>query len=737
MTKRTIDGVAGLAGLLLAAALPAVAAAQTQSPVSPDDRGGVSEPADPQRSRDDEVENVVVTGARRRATELAVEAIEYGNQVQIVTAEEIEAGGYTNFAEAVQQLVRGANIGYSPDEGEYTIRLDGGGDRDTLVVLDGVPLYDRGPALEDIWGSTTIDPHMVERIEVFRGGQSLYFGGNGGIGVVSIVTKRPDGTRKGEFGVNYGSFNTRELWANYAFPLDPQGRHSVMFYGSSHQTDGPRIFRPEDYVDNVALAGGVQDFPLNRNNVGAKYLWNIDDTASLRLNAQYTQIEFFDAFPSNTVYSPNRVTFPILDAAFEKTWSEAFATEVTAYYSNPRLRNTELYPEICEIPAGCVDPNNPTRIIPFGDFTGAVEPYPNQGFGRGNQFTGGFKEYGARIHNRLAFGEALELAAGVQVVRYQDDSDPVFPVGDEVATVTGVYVDARPTLPFSPETKLSLAVRTDFAEAFDSKTIWKFGFRHPLPAGFYVRGNGGTSYSLPRTNELFARTETFVGNPNLQPEETETYNFGVGLDRAFGGGRLRAEVSAFSTDITGRIRSTSGLTPNTRFNDPAVTEIRGFTADLDTFITPEWSLVLSYTNQKATPAGSDLQIGETPEWFAQGRLTYRSASDRFHFSLLPRYQGPEFATGGPGNIFRTNFGEYLVVNATFGYWLGEERQHRFQLRVVNLFDEEYAERFGYGNKLFSREFNRGEIQRNSPEFFFPYPFEGKPRGFYVSYSTDF
>ena len=35
-------------------------------------------------------------------------------------------------------------------------------------MLDGVPLYDRGPALEDIWGTTTIDPHMIERAEVFR-----------------------------------------------------------------------------------------------------------------------------------------------------------------------------------------------------------------------------------------------------------------------------------------------------------------------------------------------------------------------------------------------------------------------------------------------------------------------------------------------------------------------------------------------------------------------------------------
>jgi len=217
-------------------------------------------------------QNIVVTGQVIRATKTADEAIQFGNYVQIVGSQEIEASGASNFAELAQFLIKGANVGYSPDEGEYTIRLDGGGDRDTLVVLDGVPLYDRGPALEEIWGTTTIDPHMIDRVEVFRGGNSLFFGSNGGIGVVSIVTKRPDGTNKIELGASYGSFNSRELWGNARAALDKDGRLSVMVYGSSQNTDGPRIFRPQDFVDNVKAAGGVQPYPLNRNNVGIKFL---------------------------------------------------------------------------------------------------------------------------------------------------------------------------------------------------------------------------------------------------------------------------------------------------------------------------------------------------------------------------------------------------------------------------------------------------------------------------------
>jgi outer membrane cobalamin receptor len=651
-------------------------------------------------------ETIVVTGQRVVVTQLAKEAVSFGNNVQIVDAEQIAASGASNFAELAQFLIKGANIGYSPDEGEYTIRLDGGGDRDSLVVLDGVPLYDRGPALEDIWGSTTIDPHMIDRVEVFRGGNSLFFGSNGGIGVISLVTKRPDGTDKVELGASYGDFNSRELWGNARFALDADGRHSFMVYGSSQQTDGPRIFAPESYVDNVAKAGGIQKYPLNRNNIGLKYLWKVDDKTDFRANGQYTQIEFQDPFPDNETFSPNRVRYPIVDFSIDRRWSDRLYTELAGYWSNPKLNNTETFAEICRTRGGCTDVDTGKRIA-FGDTTGRSTPYPNKGFGKDSK-VGGFQELGLNFRNTVTVPDAIELVGGVQVVSYKDDSDPVYPVANSSTTITGLYVDARPVIPFSPETKLSLAVRTDFAKSFDSKTIWKFGFRQPI-GSFYLRGNGGTSYSLPRTNELFSISPTQVGNPNLKTESTETYNGAVGFAQPFGDVQINAEVGVFRTDIKNRIQGTSGLTPNTWFNNAAVTEIRGITADLDFILGRQITANINYTKQKARLDGTKLQINETPEYMITGNLAWNSTDDRFHVTLLPRYQGPEFSTGGVNNALRYNFGNYFVMNGSIAYWAGEKRQHRFQIRVVNITNEKYAERYGFGNQRFGSAFIRGEI----------------------------
>lgn len=719
--------------------------------------------ADNAANADADAESVVtVTGKRSTASTVAKELSAYGTEVQVITAEQIDQSGSVNFAEAAQFLVKGVNVGYSPDEGEFTIRLDGGGDRDTLVTLDGVPLYDRGPALENIWGATTIDPHMIENIEVFRGGNSLYFGSNGGIGVVNVVTKKPDGTKKGEFGVSYGSFATREVWGNYSFPLDEEGKHSLMFYGSMLATDSPRIFDPALFTDNVALSGGIQDYPLNKNHVGAKYLWRIDDNTELRANVIYTESLFQDPFPSGESYSPNTLRYPIADISFTKRFSENVLLEASAYYSNPELWNAELYPEICKVAAGCVDPNNPTRpLIPRGAWTGAVEPAFAHGFGTTNQFRSGFKEQGATVRTTVNLNRFLEIVAGVQYVSYADDSDQRFATPDNNSATTGVFLDFHPKLPFSPDTNISLAIRQDYSEAFDSKTIWKFGFKHPI-GNAYVRANGGTSYSLPQTNELYinnprppeAATDiafTTIGNPDLQTEETQTYNVAAGYRHVAGSFTVSGEIGAFDTEISNRIRTTSGrpiivnvggtnVSVDTYYNDTAVTKIKGLTADADFNFGDQWSFGFSYTAQDAAPASGPrqgIQINETPEWFVIGRLNWESKGGRIKAQLLSRTQGPEWATGGPGEKFRHNFGDYTVVNGTLTFLAGRDREHRFQLRVANLFDTYYAERYGYGNNFYGAAFNRGEYSNTDDRYFYGYPFEGKPRSFYLTYSTKF
>jgi hypothetical protein len=202
-------------------------------------------------------------------------------------------------------------------------------------------------------------------------------------------------------------------------------------------------------------------------------------------------------------------------------------------------------------------------------------------------------------------------------------------------------------------------------------------------------------------------------------------------------------------------------TQNTFFNTDAITQIRGFTADFDLRIGETTSFGIGFTKQKALPKGNPFQINETPEYFFQANAAYNSPDKRFHVNLFGRYQGPEWSTGGPSVVgngtstyllngvetlrplgistprFRQNFGNYFVLNGSLAYWAGEKQQHKFQLRIVNIFDKLYAERYAYGNQSRSEAFITGKILLNSDPYFFGYRFEGKPRSVFLSYTTTF
>lgn len=682
------------------------------------------------------VGTVEVQGERVKS-DIAVELEQYGNQVQLISAADIAAGGYTNFAEIANGMIRGANVGYSPDEGEFTIRLDGGGDRDTLVTLDGMPLYDRGPGIEEIWGATLIDPHMIETVEVFRGGQSLYFGSNAGIGLVNVVTKKPDGTRKGEFGISYGSYDTRDLWANYSFPLDAAGRHSVMFYGSRQASQGPQLFTPESQTDNHLAAGGITDYSTARDTTGAKYRWDIDDSSVFHADVMHVESRFQDTFPNTTIYGPTRVRMPAVNLQYSKDWSGMLSTDITASYRKPTLWNTKFVPVVCRIRAGCPQPNNPGVVTRFGDWTGDLEAQEGRGIGDAS-LAGGFEELVVTALNRLRFSPALTFVFGLQSINYRDTSDPRINIDDDLVSTNALIGDLQLNPSFSPGTSISLGGRVDFADSFGSKSIGKFGVRHEFQNGFYVRANGGSSFSLPKTNELFFNSTTVVGNPNLKPEETDTLNYGFGLQQPIYGRNLYIDLGGFNTDITNRIQTTQGLTPNTRFNNSAVTEIRGLVADVGYQFSSNLTASVSYTRQQAQLQGSDLQIDATPEWFATGKLHYSNDSGRWHFNLLPRWQGPETVQApAVSGLPEYHYGDWFVLDSSVQYWFGDDSQHRLQLRAVNILDETYGNRASFGNQFYGSAFNRGEYTNQDPRYFYPYTFYGKGRSFFVTYSYQF
>lgn len=890
LANRKSGLAAGAGALLMTTVIPSIAYAQDQ-----DD--------DSRRLETIRVEGVEVD---ETASPLAIEFAEYGTQVQLINAAEIETGGFTNFGELASGLIRGANIGYSPDEGEFTIRIDGGTDRDTLLLVDGVPYFDRSSPLEDLWPATAIDPRMIESVEVYRGGNSLYFGSNGGLGVVSVKTKEPDGTTKGQFGVYTGSFKTRELYGNISFPLDAQGKHSVLIFGRSYETDAHELFDEEAYGDNVLALGGRHEFPYSFNSLGAKYLWQIAPDTELRLGASYTTIDFRDSFPQSTIFQPNFTEFPIYNAAFKHRMNDRLRFDVEAHYQDPQLKNNEIDARICQIPrlgdlpadvqaiaegqgitgfataadfeafaadvpglpAGCVtnpfgsaggasdnattlpggdrsiyinsDPDSPFFGEPYGTLDnpfpiGAPIGYviqstasfgdggPTKGFGTVDQRESGYVDYGINARATYTFNDYIEVVGGVQNTSYKDNSDDSFGVRDVTLTSTGIYGDLRLSLPVLDGFSGSFAARQDFNDNFSDQSIWKVGLRQNFGGGIYARASGGTSYSLPKIDEIGAFGPNSNINPGLEPQEVDALNVGVGIDGDIFGGTYNVEVGYFDTEISNlfsnravgavcleyandiatpifpdltndtaaiqnnrddiippndfcRTAAQNGLDAgdSVAVNALRVQDIEGFTIDV-AFDFDQFQADFSFTDMESlepnpvqgvfarldgtstdldfvTPgragAAELRQSSERPEWTLSGLITY-TPNDRWVFALNPRWQGPEYAYAGTSLarlvdengdrvVEDLNFGDYFVLNGSIQYFLGDQNQHRFLIRGVNLLDEDYFERASGGSSYTrDRAVVRGEIGPNDSAYYRQYGWNGKPQSFWIQYEYSF
>jgi outer membrane cobalamin receptor len=814
------------------------------------------------------LETIVVEGQRINREDVSTVAIDfsrYGTQVQVISDAEIATGGFTNFGELASGLIRGANIGYSPDEGEFTIRIDGGTDRDTLLLIDGVPTFDRGTPLEDLWGATAIDPRVIDSVEIFRGGQSLYYGGNGGLGVVSVKYKQPDGTFKGDAGFYYGSFKTREAYGNISTPIDAEGKHSIMFYGRSYETDAHEIFSKEAYADTVLELGGRHEFPYSFNLIGMKYLWKMGDQTEFRFGAELATIDFRDSFPNDHIFNLNFTEYPKYLASFQSQVTDRLRVEVEAHHSAPILKNTEVDAQLCRIPqtvlnpatgrpftlasefeayarannlvAGCLtNPDlstkadrvsragfyvdaagnvkgtlqNPFRVgDPMGFVIQTVANFgtgiPVKGFGEGTQFEAGFVDYGVNARAKYEWSNWLSTVVGVQRSTSFDESSDVYGVSDAHINSTGIYGDAQFDFDVLDGLAVSLAGRKDFNNLFADAFIWKYSVRQEFGGGFYARSSGGTSYNNPRAQEagLFANTRN---NPTIKPQDVETYAAGAGVNGDIWDGTFNIELGYFQTDITNLFGSaairdvcpgvdpTRVINPNiitpvefcatfpefgltglstAFFNTKAVQDITGYTADFsidldqiqaDFSFTKQESLepnpifgltaVRAGTGAALTTivpgrAGSETmrQSGERPEWMASALITY-TPSENWIFAVNPRWQGKEWlyvqnnaarfvdAAGNRTNP-DVNFGNYMVVNASVQYFMGEELEHRFLLRVVNLFNKKYSERGGATDKSFYRAAVRGEMSVNDPNFYYTYQWNGKPLSFFLQYEYKF
>lgn len=137
-------------------------------------------------------------------------------EVRVINNERIRLSGATN----VQQVLNNQlGFRFSNDNtlGTTDVQLMGMSGRNVKILLDGVPMLDRGDTRESL---NQIDINTIDRIEIVEGPMSVSYGSDALAGVINIITKK---------NINNNLFVTaktqEETAGNEYYPFNYHGVH--------------------------------------------------------------------------------------------------------------------------------------------------------------------------------------------------------------------------------------------------------------------------------------------------------------------------------------------------------------------------------------------------------------------------------------------------------------------------------------------------------------------------------
>ena len=107
-------------------------------------------------------------------------------QVRVINSERIKLSGATNVQQVLNNQV-GFRFSNDNTLGTTDVQLMGMSGRNVKILLDGVPMIDRGDTRESL---NQVDINSIERIEVVEGPMSVIFGSDALAGVINIITKK-------------------------------------------------------------------------------------------------------------------------------------------------------------------------------------------------------------------------------------------------------------------------------------------------------------------------------------------------------------------------------------------------------------------------------------------------------------------------------------------------------------------------------------------------------------------
>ena len=528
------------------------------------------------------------------------------------------------------RTVAGVDVAQSGGPGGVTsLFLRGANSNSTLVLVDGVKMnspYFGGVDLSSLGTAN------IERIEIVRGPFSALYGSEALGGVVQVITRRAAaGGLEGQAHFGVGNASAREGGVNAAFRDGAIG----VTAGLRRGTVGGDL--PNEFFEGTDLSAAL-DVELGPD---------VKTGLTVRRESSRTGIPFSGSTPTPlraTTADTTLVSVPFSLGLGARTTLEAAATWAGSFPDLHRPRRPVGLHLLRDAGHGEPEAGSSSRTPPARI---GSPPAPTWS--------------GRRSRTRTPTGCSWTVC---RRERGRSSSRTASPSpGDRLAITAGV--------------------RRDENDAFGASTNPRVALSWRVSKAMRVRAAAGSAFRAPSTGELYY---PFSGNPDLQPEQSVSYEAGAEWTLAKG---LALEASLFRSDVKDLIRYDFAYQENVNVGRARMT---GADVVLSGSVTASTWARASYTWLDTEDRDSGLALLRRPK---------QRASVTF---------GGDLGRGASAELTGLWVGERADVDATTYLRVTNPAYFRFDVavtgprlfggvspfvRVTNLLDRDYDEVAGY------------------------------------------
>lgn len=420
---------------------------------------------------------------------------ETGKVVNIITQDQLQKSFGKSLSEVLNQQpglnINGADNNLGTNQ---TVYIRGASSANTLIMLDGVPLYDAsGISNEFDLNNFALD--NIERIEILKGSQSTLYGSDAVAGIINIISKQ--GEKKPvslHMDLSAGSYNTYK--GNIA--LSGSNRKGQTYFISYNKIHSKGFSSAYDSTgkNNFDKDGFDQDvFQLN-------YGFRPFEKTTVRLFGKYNN------------------NHAVIDAG-------AFADDKDYTYHNDNLiAGTSIDHKLkngfirLQYTYNCFKRNFTDDSTDVGGFS----QYQNGKYKGTSNF--------AELYANMNLSKNIELLAGADYrqnktsqsyIYLPDYGFPALPISGDSANTKQFSGYASLYLKSKEGFNLDLGGRWNHHNIYGDNYTYSINPFYVVKDHYKIYANVSSGYRVPSLYQLYSE----YGNKNLKPETTTSYEAGI------------------------------------------------------------------------------------------------------------------------------------------------------------------------------------------------------------------